>query len=82
MLENVPLQLTTKIKYKGKIASLLEVGTGFHNELTGRENIFLNGAIYGMNKKEAFYRGTLCQKELIYFFSTEKMSFCSIERDP
>jgi len=40
------------IKIKGKIASLLEVGTGFHPELTGRENIFLNGAILGMTKKE------------------------------
>ncbi|PJE73341.1 MAG: ABC transporter ATP-binding protein, partial [Candidatus Tagabacteria bacterium CG10_big_fil_rev_8_21_14_0_10_40_13] len=36
----------------GKVASLLEVGTGFHPELTGRENIFLNGAILGMTKKE------------------------------
>ena len=40
------------IKAKGKISSLLEVGTGFHPELTGRENIYLNGAINGMNKKE------------------------------
>lgn len=40
------------IKIKGRIASLLEVGTGFHPELTGRENIFLNGAILGMTKKE------------------------------
>lgn len=37
---------------RGKVASLLEVGTGFHPELTGRENIFLNGAILGMTKKE------------------------------
>ena len=40
------------IKYNGKIASLLEVGTGFHGEMTGRENVFLNGAILGMTKKE------------------------------
>ncbi|EAY31985.1 ABC transporter ATP-binding protein [Microscilla marina] len=40
------------IKVKGRVASLLEVGTGFHPELTGRENIFLNGAILGMNKRE------------------------------
>jgi lipopolysaccharide transport system ATP-binding protein len=40
------------IRVQGKVASLLEVGTGFHPELTGRENIFLNGAILGMSKKE------------------------------
>jgi lipopolysaccharide transport system ATP-binding protein len=39
------------VKIKGKIASLLEVGTGFHGELTGRENIYLNGAILGMKKR-------------------------------
>jgi len=41
-----------EIRIKGRIASLLEVGTGFHPELSGRENIFLNGAILGMRKKE------------------------------
>ncbi len=40
------------IKIKGRVASLLEVGTGFHSELTGRENIYLNGAILGMKRKE------------------------------
>jgi len=43
---------TGSIKYRGKVASLLEVGTGFHPELTGRENIFLNGAIMGMRRRE------------------------------
>ena len=41
-----------RISIKGKVASLLEVGTGFHPELTGRENIFLNGAVLGMSKTE------------------------------
>lgn len=40
------------IKYSGRLSSLLEVGTGFHQELTGRENIYLNGAINGLNKKQ------------------------------
>lgn len=41
-----------RIAIRGRVASLLEIGTGFHNELTGRENIFLNGAILGMAQKE------------------------------
>lgn len=52
LLSKVTAPTTGNIKVKGRIASLLEVGTGFHPEMTGRENIFLNGAILGMTKKE------------------------------
>jgi lipopolysaccharide transport system ATP-binding protein len=52
ILSKVTTPSTGRIKVKGRIASLLEVGTGFHPELTGRENIFLNGAILGMTKWE------------------------------
>ncbi|WP_452596488.1 ABC transporter ATP-binding protein [Pontimicrobium sp. MEBiC01747] len=52
ILSKVTGPTTGEIKTKGRIASLLEVGTGFHGEMTGRENIFLNGAILGMTKKE------------------------------
>lgn len=52
ILAKVTAPTTGNIKIKGRIASLLEVGTGFHPELTGRENIFLNGAVLGMRKAE------------------------------
>ncbi|MDD2986294.1 ABC transporter ATP-binding protein [Flavobacterium sp.] len=52
ILSRVTSPTTGNIKTKGRIASLLEVGTGFHPEMTGRENIYLNGAILGMTKKE------------------------------
>ena len=52
LLSRVTAPTSGNIKVKGRIASLLEVGTGFHPELTGRENIFLNGAILGMTKTE------------------------------
>ena len=57
ILSRVTTQSSGQIKVKGRIASLLEVGTGFHPELTGRENIFLNGAILGMRKAEPERRG-------------------------
>jgi lipopolysaccharide transport system ATP-binding protein len=52
ILSRITAPTTGSFKSKGRIASLLEVGTGFHPELTGRENIFLNGAILGMRKNE------------------------------
>lgn len=52
LLSKVTQPSEGQIKVRGRIASLLEVGTGFHPELTGRENIFLNGAILGMTKAE------------------------------
>lgn len=52
LLSRVTAPTTGHIRARGRIASLLEVGTGFHPELTGRDNIFLNGAILGMTKRE------------------------------
>lgn len=52
IISRITAPTSGSIKVKGRIASLLEVGTGFHGELTGRENIFLNGAILGMKKWE------------------------------
>lgn len=52
LLSNITAPTTGRIAYKGRVASLLEVGTGFHPELTGRENIYMNGAILGMTRRE------------------------------
>ncbi|MFA5518860.1 MAG: ABC transporter ATP-binding protein [Spirochaetota bacterium] len=52
ILSKVTAPTKGQVKMKGRVGSLLEVGTGFHSELTGRENIYLNGAILGMRKKE------------------------------
>lgn len=52
ILSRITEPTTGKISIKGRVASLLEVGTGFHPELTGRENIYLNGAILGMDRTE------------------------------
>jgi lipopolysaccharide transport system ATP-binding protein len=76
-----PLSRTTtptmgEIKIKGRVASLLEVGTGFHPELTGRENIFLNGSILGMNKKEI--KGNL--DEIIDFAGVERYIDTPVKR--
>lgn len=52
LLSRITSPTTGSIRYQGRIASLLEVGTGFHPEMTGRENIYMNGSIMGMTKKE------------------------------
>jgi lipopolysaccharide transport system ATP-binding protein len=52
LLSRITEPTSGSIRLRGRVASLLEVGTGFHPELTGRENIFLNGAILGMSRRE------------------------------
>src|SRR5262249_9730877 len=52
ILSKITKRTTGHIEINGRVGSLLEVGTGFHPELTGRENIYLNGSILGMSKKE------------------------------
>ncbi len=65
-----------RIKIKGRVASLLEVGTGFHPELTGRENIFLNGAILGMTKAEIKAKFD----EIVAFAEVEKFLDTPVKR--
>ena len=65
-----------QIKIKGRVASLLEVGTGFHPELTGRENIFLNGAILGMGKVEIKKKFD----EIVAFAEVEKFLDTPVKR--
>jgi lipopolysaccharide transport system ATP-binding protein len=64
------------IRLRGRLASLLEVGTGFHPELTGRENIYLNGAILGMSKSEI----TRKFDEIVAFAETEKFLDTPVKR--
>src|SRR5262249_1647909 len=52
ILSRIAVQTSGSIKIRGRVASLLEVGVGFHSELTGRENVYLNGSILGMRKRE------------------------------
>ena len=52
ILSKITAPTSGTIKYKGKVSSLLEVGTGFHHELSGKENIYLNGSVLGMKKNE------------------------------
>ena len=65
-----------RVKIKGRVASLLEVGTGFHPELTGRENIYLNGAILGMGKQEIRRKFD----EIVAFAEVEKFLDTPVKR--
>ncbi|HNR06417.1 MAG TPA: polysaccharide ABC transporter ATP-binding protein [Saprospiraceae bacterium] len=65
-----------KVTIKGRVASLLEVGTGFHPELTGRENIFLNGAILGMSRAEIRKKFD----EIVAFAEVEKFLDTPVKR--
>lgn len=76
LLSKITVPTEGKIKIKGKLSSLLEVGTGFHPELTGRENIFLNGAILGMRKKEIQKRFD----EIVEFAEIEKFLDTPVKR--
>lgn len=76
ILSRVTAPTTGSIKTRGRIASLLEVGTGFHGELTGRENIFMNGAVLGMTKAEI--RAKL--DEIIAFSGCEKYIDTPVKR--
>ncbi len=76
ILSRVTQPTTGQIKVKGRIASLLEVGTGFHPELTGRENIYINGAILGMRKHEI----TRKLDEIIEFSGCERYIDTPVKR--
>ena len=76
ILSKVTAPTTGSIKSRGRIASLLEVGTGFNGEMTGRENIFLNGAILGMTKKEI----TSKLDEIIEFSGCERYIDTPVKR--
>ena len=76
ILSKVTAPTTGSIKSRGRIASLLEVGTGFNGEMTGRENIFLNGAILGMTKKEI----TAKLHEIIEFSGCERYIDTPVKR--
>ena len=76
LLSRVTSPTTGSIKVKGRIASLLEVGTGFHPELSGRENIYLNGAILGMRKAEI----TRKLDEIIDFSGVERYIDTPVKR--
>jgi len=76
ILSRITEPTTGRVRLRGRIASLLEVGTGFHQELTGRENIFLNGAILGMSRAEI----TSKFDEIVAFSEVEKFLDTPVKR--
>lgn len=76
ILSRITEPTSGKVSIKGRVASLLEVGTGFHPELTGRENIFLNGAILGMSKVEIKSKFD----EIVAFAEVEKFLDTPVKR--
>lgn len=76
ILSKVTRPTTGTIRYKGRIASLLEVGTGFHLEMTGRENIYMNGSIMGMTKTEI----TRKLDEIVDFAGVERFLDTPVKR--
>lgn len=76
ILSRITTPSSGSVKIHGRVSSLLEVGTGFHPELTGRENIFLNGTILGMTKKEISKR----LDEIVDFSGVEKFLDTPVKR--
>jgi lipopolysaccharide transport system ATP-binding protein len=76
LLSRITEPTSGSIRMRGRVASLLEVGTGFHPELTGRENIFLNGAILGMSRREIVSRFD----EIVEFSEVEKFLDTPVKR--
>ena len=76
LLSHITSPTTGDIYYRGRIASLLEVGTGFHGELTGKENIYMNGAVLGMTKQEINRK----LDEIIDFAGVEKYIDTPVKR--
>ena len=76
ILSRITEPTTGRVRIRGRVASLLEVGTGFHPELTGRENVFLNGAILGMSREEIKRKFD----EIVAFAEVEKFLDTPVKR--
>lgn len=76
LLSRITAPTTGRIEYYGQVASLLEVGTGFHPELSGRENIYLNGSILGMSRDEISRKFN----EIVAFAEVEKFLDTPVKR--